>query len=44
MFEDLKKRYEKNWVRDDQLKQYVELGAITAEEYEQITGETYPTT
>ncbi len=44
MFEELKERYEKNWVRDDQLQQYVKLGAITSDEYEQITGEPYPTT
>ncbi len=41
MFEDLKYRYNKNWCRKDQLQQYVDLGAITAEEYEEITGESY---
>lgn len=41
MFEDLKKRHEKNWCRKDQLKQYVDLGAITEDEYEEITGETF---
>ncbi len=41
MFEDLKYRYRKNWCRKDQLRQYVELGAITPEEYEEITGEKY---
>lgn len=41
MFEDLKKRYEKNWCRKDQLRQFVELDAITEEEYEEITGEDY---
>lgn len=39
MFEKLKERYEKNWCRKDQLRQFVELEAITAEEYEKITGE-----
>lgn len=41
MFEELKSRYEKNWCRKDQLQQFVQLGAITAEEYELITGEAY---
>lgn len=41
MFEELKKRYEKNWCRKDQLRQFVELDAITAEEYEEITGEDF---
>ena len=41
MFESLKERYEKNWCRKDQLVRYVQLGAITAEEYKQITGEEY---
>ena len=33
MFEILKKRYEKNFVRKDQLQRYVVLGKITQEEY-----------
>lgn len=41
MYEILKERYEKEWCRKDQLKQYVGLGVITAEEYEEITGEAY---
>ncbi len=41
MFENLKRRYEKNWCRKDQLRQFVVLGQITAEEYELITGEGY---
>ena len=41
MFDDLKWRYEKNWCRKDQLQQYVSLGVITPEEYEEITGEAY---
>ena len=44
MFEELKERYEKNWCRKDQLQQYVVFSVITPEEYEQITGESYPTT
>ena len=43
MFEELKERYEKNWCRKDQLQQYVGFNVITSEEYEQITGEPYPT-
>ncbi len=39
MFEILKKRYEKNFVRKDQLQRYVVLGKITQEEYEKIVGE-----
>lgn len=38
MFEILKKGYEMNFVRDDQLKRYVELGKITEEEFFDITG------
>lgn len=41
MFEDLKYRYDKNWCRIDQLRQFVQLGAITPEEFEEITGEAY---
>ena len=41
MFDLLKARYEKNFVRKDQLKRYVELGKITAAEYQVITGEAY---
>lgn len=41
MFESLKMRYEKNWCRKDQLVRYVQLGAITAEEYKLITGEDF---
>ena len=44
MFSDLKNRYERNWVRIDQLQQYVKLGAITEEEYEEISGEEYTET
>ena len=35
------KRYEKNGCTKDQLKRLVELGAITAKEYMEITGEAY---
>lgn len=35
------KRYERNGCTKDQLKRLVELGALTAEEYREITGEAY---
>lgn len=38
MFEILKKRYERNFVRKDQLQRYVELSKLTKEEYEKIVG------
>lgn len=40
-FEDLKQRYNWNWVRIDQLAMYVKLNIISAEEFEQICGEQY---
>ena len=39
MFELLKIRYQKNFVRKDQLLRYVTLGKITQEEYEKIVAE-----
>ncbi|NDO45958.1 XkdX family protein [Clostridium sp. MD294] len=39
MFEILKQRYKKNFVRKDQLQKYVILGKITQEQYFDITGE-----
>ena len=41
MFEKLRERYEKNYVTKEQLARYVQLHAITPEEYEEITGEPY---
>lgn len=41
MFEKLKARYERNYCTRAQLRRYTELGAITAEEYKEITGEDY---
>ena len=35
------KRYEKNGCTKDQLKRLVELGALTEEEYQEITYEKY---
>jgi uncharacterized XkdX family phage protein len=39
MYEILKQRYERNFVRKDQLQRYVTLGKITQEQYEQIVKE-----
>ena len=39
MFELLKIRYQKNFVRKDQLLRYVALGKITEKEYQEIVGE-----
>lgn len=36
-----KERYERGGCTKEQLKRLVELGALTAEEYELITGEPY---
>ncbi len=36
MYEILKQRYQRNFVRKDQLLKYVSLGKITKEEYQQI--------
>lgn len=40
-FDTIKSRYERGYVTIDQLRRYVELGAITPEEYEEISGEPY---
>ncbi|NCC17217.1 MAG: XkdX family protein [Clostridia bacterium] len=42
MFDGLKTRFEKNFVRKDQLQKYVAFGKITTEEYQEITGEVLP--
>ena len=39
--EKYQKRYEKGGCTIEQLKRLVELGALTASEYEEITGEAY---
>ena len=39
MYELLKQRYERNFVRKDQLQRYVTLGKITQQQYEQIVKE-----
>ena len=39
MYELLKQRYERNFVRKDQLQRYVTLGKITQQQYLEIVGE-----
>ena len=39
MYEILKQRYERNFVRKDQLQRYVILGKITQQQYLDIVGE-----
>jgi len=39
MFKILKQRYERNFVRKDQLQRYVTLGKIIQEQYLDIVGE-----
>lgn len=41
MFENLKLRYEKKFVRKDQLQRYVEFEKLTVAEYKEITGEDF---
>ena len=36
MYEDIKARYEKGYIRDDQLDRYVKLNVITEEKAEQL--------
>ena len=36
MFEKIKARYLKNYIRDDQLDRYVSLGVITQEQADEI--------
>lgn len=40
-FYTLKARYERGGCTKAQLKRFVELGALRADEYEEITGEPY---
>lgn len=41
-FERIKDRYEKHYVRDDQLDRYVALGVITQAQAEEIRGADAP--
>ena len=38
MYEKIKSRYDKGYIRLDQLERYVELDVITQEQFETITG------
>jgi len=40
-YEQIKKRYNKGYITDEQLRRYVELEAITPEEFEEISGQPY---
>lgn len=40
-YEQIKKRYDKGYITDEQLHRYVELEAITPEEFEEISGQPY---
>lgn len=40
-FETIKERWEQGYIRIDQLKKFVELGVITAEQYKELTGDDY---
>ena len=41
MYKKIKSRYDKGYIRIDQLKRYVELGVITSKQYETICGKEY---
>ena len=41
MYEKIKERYDKGYIRIDQLRRYVELGVITPEQYKEICGKDY---
>ena len=38
MYKKIKSRYDKGYIRLDQLERYVEFGVITQEQFETITG------
>lgn len=41
MYEIIKARYNKGYIRIDQLKRYCQLGVITPEQYKDICGKDY---
>ncbi len=41
MYDLIKMKYDKGYIRIDQLRKYVELGVITQEEYKSICWEEY---
>lgn len=40
-YETIKTRYEKGYIRNDQLKRFVKLGLVTKAQYKELTGEVY---
>lgn len=40
-YELIKARYEKGYIRNDQLKRFVKLGLVTKAQYKELTGEAY---
>lgn len=40
-FEKWNDRYKKHWCTKEQLQRLVQLGVLTEEEYEEITGDDY---
>lgn len=38
MFDSIKARYDRGWIRDDQLQRYVSLGVITQDQADEIAG------
>lgn len=38
MFENIKDRYDRGWIRADQLQRYVEFGIITQTQANEISG------
>ena len=42
-FEKWNDRYKKHWCTKEQLQRLVQLGVLTEEEYQEITGEDYVT-
>lgn len=41
MYKVIKLKYDKGYIRKDQLRKYVELGVITREEFKSICGDDY---
>lgn len=40
-FEQIKKRYNRHYITNEQLRRFVELGIINSEQYKEICGEDY---
>ena len=41
-FERIKERYLKNYIRDDQLPRFKDLGIITEKQYDELYAEKHP--